>query len=518
MGGFPMNRTLYKLVLVFVTGLLTFGIFAQQQEPQPYVSRFVHWKLPTNNTDGSRIIDFSGVNLYYSLSGESDFVRGTNSANFLMHVESGISTPSDIGPNSVIQTKAIKWDGIFDNTNLWIRTTSVDRFGNESGFSVAAIAAVNNVNLTNTPYIINVALEDGGMVIWITESDATEDLQISTNPSQDEWVDAGPLLPWYDLEELNPNNEQQYYRVVRNEEVTNLPPIAIATSDVVTGYIPMKVRFDGSKSSDPEGQPLYYDWDLGNNSGADSVIYNHIYPQPGIYLSQLSVFDGTHRVNAEPITITALNWDQPHPNLVAQYLFDEIDGQAVLDTSSNNNNGVISNVTRTNSSINGKALYFNGGSSYVTVPNHPTLNPTNAVTIMAWVYPVLSDQKMRTILMKTKPPHGLTYGLYAYSTDRGTQGFYINGQVLGGRRPLSANRWAHVSATFDGSTMHLYINGYLSNRISTSEKLISSTGELMIGGNNIWIDEGFHGIIDEVKIFNSALSTAEIRVLMDSDS
>ena len=69
--------------------------------------------------------------------------------------------------------------------------------------------------------------------------------------------------------------------------------------------------------------------------------------------------------------------------------------------------------------------------------------------------------------------------------------------------------------TYDGSSMRLYVNGVLvSTRAQTGSTAVS-TGLLQIGGNGVW-GEYFSGAIDEVRIYNRALSAAEIQVDMNT--
>jgi hypothetical protein len=64
--------------------------------------------------------------------------------------------------------------------------------------------------------------------------------------------------------------------------------------------------------------------------------------------------------------------------LVAAYGFDETSGTQVLDASGRGNHGTLSNVTRTTQAKFGQALYFNGTSSLVTVPDSASLDLTGA--------------------------------------------------------------------------------------------------------------------------------------------
>jgi len=92
---------------------------------------------------------------------------------------------------------------------------------------------------------------------------------------------------------------------------TNQPPVATASATPTNGAAPLQVAFDGSGSSDPEGQALTYAWDLdGDGQFDDSTAAKptFTYSQPGSYAVRLRVSDpqGASTVSS-PIAITANN-------------------------------------------------------------------------------------------------------------------------------------------------------------------------------------------------------------------
>jgi uncharacterized repeat protein (TIGR01451 family) len=91
----------------------------------------------------------------------------------------------------------------------------------------------------------------------------------------------------------------------------NQPPIASATGSPTNGTAPLTVQFDGSGSSDPEGGPLTYAWDLDGDGAFDdstAVQPTHTYTQPGNYSARLRVTDLLNQsATSAPITISAGN-------------------------------------------------------------------------------------------------------------------------------------------------------------------------------------------------------------------
>jgi glucose/arabinose dehydrogenase/PKD repeat protein len=86
---------------------------------------------------------------------------------------------------------------------------------------------------------------------------------------------------------------------------TNRPPIPVATANPTTGTAPLAVSFDGSGSSDPDNDPLTYDWDFGDGSAHATIAKPaHTYGTPGIYTATLTVDDGSQSKPSTKVTIT----------------------------------------------------------------------------------------------------------------------------------------------------------------------------------------------------------------------
>ena len=202
----------------------------------------------------------------------------------------------------------------------------------------------------------------------------------------------------------------------------------------------------------------------------------------------------------------------PPTGLVAAYSFNEGTGTTVLDASGNGNTGTLTSTTWTNTGKYGNALSFNGSTSWVTVPDSASLHLTNKMTLEAWVNPNLLNGAWRTVMIKQQTGAGVAYSLYE-DTDQHvpvTQAYTTGENDAYGTALLALNIWTHLTATYDGSTLKLYVNGSLVASAPVTGNLISSTGALRIGGNSVW-GEFFSGLIDEVRIYNRALTPTEIQ-------
>jgi glucose/arabinose dehydrogenase len=90
----------------------------------------------------------------------------------------------------------------------------------------------------------------------------------------------------------------------------NQPPIAVATADPTNGPAPLTVAFDGSGSSDPDGDALTYAWDLDGDGAFDdgaAATAGYTYTQPGTYTATLRVTDPSGASATSSVTISAGN-------------------------------------------------------------------------------------------------------------------------------------------------------------------------------------------------------------------
>ena len=202
--------------------------------------------------------------------------------------------------------------------------------------------------------------------------------------------------------------------------------------------------------------------------------------------------------------------DAQGPGPVAAYSFDEGTGTTFGDASGNNNSGSLSGATWAPGRF-GTAVSFDGVNDLATIADSPTLDLTSAMTLEAWVYPVALSS-WRTILLKERPGH-LAYALYgSTNVNRPTAEISTSGggPVAQGGSQLPLNVWTHVAATYDGTTLRLFVNGVLAGTRAASGSILTSGNPLRIGGNTVW-GEYFAGRVDEVRVYNRPLSVAELQ-------
>ncbi len=233
----------------------------------------------------------------------------------------------------------------------------------------------------------------------------------------------------------------------------------------------------------------------------------------GTYTGTVQVASAGATGSPKSIPVT-LNLSQPPPptgGLVGSWSFDEASGDTVQDASGRGNPGTISGAARVAGRFGG-GLSFDGVNDWVTVADSASLHLTTAMTIEAWVRPTALSTMWRTVAIKERLPGELAYALYANTDTTRPSGHVSTSQEYGLRGPaaLTIGSWAHLATTWDGTTLRLFVNGtQVANALVTGTAL-SSTNPLRFGGNSIW-SEWFAGVIDEVRLYNRALSATEIQ-------
>ena len=195
---------------------------------------------------------------------------------------------------------------------------------------------------------------------------------------------------------------------------------------------------------------------------------------------------------------------------MAAYGFDEGSGTTVTDASGNGNNGTITNATWAASGKYGKALQFNGTSALVTIPDAASLHLSSGMTLEAWVNPSTVNANWRDVIYKGND----NYYLEATSTNasRPDAGMIAGGSYADafGTAALPANTWSYLTETYDGSTLRLYVNGTQVASTAHTGSIATSTNPLQIGGDSLY-GQYFAGLIDEVRVYNTALTATQIQ-------
>ncbi len=211
---------------------------------------------------------------------------------------------------------------------------------------------------------------------------------------------------------------------------------------------------------------------------------------------------------------------------LALYLsFDEAKGDTAKDKSKHKNDGTIHKGKRVKGKI-GQAIELTGeAGGWVEVPDSKSLDITDEITLMCWVYPTEFTNEWFRIIVKTwagDTAPWMVYGFYEQGGSNGKTGFIIsvdNGtekRCGNGPSPqLPAEEWTHLAATYDGSEMRLYYDGEVAVEQKAKGKIDDNDVPVSVGRNSEGNREHYIGRIDEVAIWSVALDEGEINEAMD---
>lgn len=202
-------------------------------------------------------------------------------------------------------------------------------------------------------------------------------------------------------------------------------------------------------------------------------------------------------------------------NLVGQWSFEG----NLLDTSGNNNNGIAEGTIAYAPGRFGQALDLTAGQGYVRIPNSPSLQ-TPAFTVAYWAYfPYAQNPDIANKRNAGDSESSWQVNLSSFDdVNMNLQGCLVapNGSgcnYSANLSPSPVGNWTHVAVTYDGTTMNGYINGNLVGTWNETGTPGTQSADIYFG--NVWYGQQFYGLLDELQIYDGALSAAQVAALYD---
>jgi hypothetical protein len=312
-----------------------------------------------------------------------------------------------------------------------------------------------------------------------------------------------------------PENSDRYYRdkIVLPEGIDSVK-LSFSSDDGIWAYI------NGAYLGHWGG--LCHEQGCVNGSGC--IINTTVPPQdissfilPGV---NTLAFHVSNAIHAADFSYSLTSYGNTNSTILILHL-DETSGDIAYDASGNGNNGTATGTTIVDGKV-GKARSFNGYQDHISLPN--TITPSQ-ITLEAWINNTGRghDPANRGQAIITKEDgHGnssnLAWRLYIQPNTFKLNTIMSNGTsniLVDSKASIELNTWYHVAATYDGSSIKLYINGELDTSVTANLGALNSTTSLplRIGAMDYFSSpdylEGFEGIIDEVRISNKALEPWE---------
>ena len=220
---------------------------------------------------------------------------------------------------------------------------------------------------------------------------------------------------------------------------------------------------------------------------------------------------------------TSVGWALPTGGLVAYWSFDEGSEDKAYDYSVNSNDGIIHGANWTTAGALGSALEFDGVGDYVKIENNSSQQMTQ-ITVSAWINLNADVGNTQARIICKQQTNVLAWGLEIFGLGYGNDvcgysaGNQLNFHDSDGSASynclstthLNLNQLYHVAVTDDAGLITIYING-LEDYSSTGYGIPSIiSAPIIIGATNPPDYFFFNGLIDEVAIYNKALTDSEI--------
>jgi hypothetical protein len=206
---------------------------------------------------------------------------------------------------------------------------------------------------------------------------------------------------------------------------------------------------------------------------------------------------------------------------VAHYKLDETSGTIAHDSAGTNDGILHGRPAWVPGAIDG-ALGFDGIDDYVDCGNSPLFDLTEQITVAAWVNvaSVPIDVRARVIIAKGNTAWRLSTG---GSVGRGGRRFLfavcgppcVN--LVDGKTGVGTGEWHHVCGTYDHRTIRLYVDGAPDGVVRSIEPIATNAHSVYIGENAETPGQFWHGSIDDVRVYDYALSADEIMQLVCTD-
>lgn len=291
--GFPFEYygQAYTTVYVSSNGYITFGSGA---------SSYTNYPLPSTSAPAGIVAPFfddlypvGGGDIYFEDFGDHAVIQFDD----VIHIGgSGVYTfQIHILDNNKIRFFYNTLEGTLNSATVgWQNSTRDD--GHTIAYNTAYLHEGLAVEIAAAPDWLLVTPESGtvppgGSTTLAVTFDATE-------------LTTGTWSGQINIDHDDPDEENPF-PVACDLTVTagNLPPTAVAAADPTSGIPPLSVSFDGTGSSDPDGDPLTYAWDFGDGTAGNGVTISHTYTNEGIFTARLIVDDGNGGTDTATVSI-----------------------------------------------------------------------------------------------------------------------------------------------------------------------------------------------------------------------
>jgi len=257
-------------------------------------------------------------------------------------------------------------------------------------------------------------------------------------------------------------------------------------------------------------------WDAANE---EAKVWVKVPSIPANGITELYMYYGNPSASSE--SDASATFIRVIDGVVGSWHFDEGSGTTAYDSSGNDNDGSLTNMDPATAWVDGKfdkALEFDGIDDYVDCGNDPSLDLPGPLSIEAWIKwtidPSDTSDPWPTIVNRNddygyRLAHTQNADYFEFGVIEGSEG-----RVQSLTSPTQGV-WYHLVGTYDLSKLRIYVNGEFENDADRTGTISSNNAHVIIGDRSS-LDRSFTGVIDEVRIYNRALTAEEISDLYNN--
>lgn len=213
----------------------------------------------------------------------------------------------------------------------------------------------------------------------------------------------------------------------------------------------------------------------------------------------------------------------PTDGLIGYWPFDDGTGSTTAEDVIGTTDGTLNNMDANTDwvdGIMGGGLDLDGNDDYISLGDYAGIEGVSALTISIWVKnhktQILATGNERiidkngagndTLQLTWQQSEDMHFSI---QTNAGA-GNDLVAVYTDGPPPGSANQWHHIVGVYDGLEIKLYVNGVLGSVTQPHTQLTNNTAHALLIGTDEGAGEGWDGVVDELRIYNRALSPAEV--------
>jgi hypothetical protein len=240
------------------------------------------------------------------------------------------------------------------------------------------------------------------------------------------------------------------------------------------------------------------------------------FAEPATLVRGTTYYWRVDELRADGSVVTGETWTFNTGRLVAHWKLDEGAGRTVTNSEGAEYNGTIMGDPTWTTGVIGGALEFDSEGDYIEITDSNDLAIRNQITVCAWIKTDKIARRWQAIATKGDRSWRLQGSRSGNALEFSCSGLIVPENRWGslyGTTDVNDGQWHHVAGVYDGTGIHLYIDGRVDSSKPAPGKIRLDDKAVFIGNNSQHPDRFWNGLIDDVRIYSYGLSAEEVGAL-----